>query len=140
MALIFYGAGMASSRSPEERCRSRCSASGTILQSWAGWRCRAIGKRPAISGAALIDGLGANGALAALFGVAIANVLLVGALFALLARQPRRSVLIPKSKRNVSLQVWPLATAAEPVVVGVDSIEPSAAPATVLINNSMDVE
>ena len=39
-------------------------------------------------GAVLIDGLGANGALAALFVVAIANVLLVGALFALLARRP----------------------------------------------------
>ena len=39
-------------------------------------------------GAMLIDGLGVNGALAVVFGVAIANVLLVGGLFALLSRQP----------------------------------------------------
>jgi MFS family permease len=39
-------------------------------------------------GAMLIDGLGVNGALAVVFGVAMANVLLVGALFALLSRQP----------------------------------------------------
>ena len=39
-------------------------------------------------GAMLIDGLGANGALAAVFAIAIANVLLVGALFALLSRKP----------------------------------------------------
>jgi MFS family permease len=38
-------------------------------------------------GAVLIDGLGADGALAALFAVAIANVLLVGVLFAMLSRQ-----------------------------------------------------
>jgi MFS family permease len=39
-------------------------------------------------GAMLIDGLGASGALATLFVVALANVLLVGALFALLSRKP----------------------------------------------------
>jgi MFS family permease len=42
-------------------------------------------------GAMLIDGLGASGALATLFVVALANVLLVGALFALLSRQPARA-------------------------------------------------
>ena len=38
-------------------------------------------------GAVLIDGLGVDGALAALFTVAIANVLLVGVLLAMLSRQ-----------------------------------------------------
>jgi hypothetical protein len=54
-------------------------------QSWAGSQCQAQAASPSL-GAILIERFSASGTLAALFAVAITNVVLVGILFALLPR------------------------------------------------------
>jgi MFS family permease len=89
-ALIFYGAGIG----------IESNARGTLPLAVFGERHypaimgriampSLIGQAASPSvGAMLIDGLGVNSALGVVFGVAMANVLLVGALFALLSRQP----------------------------------------------------